>query len=101
MMAAVEKVRLEGMALRDVFKPNFLCKIDDAGENIFPISVAFVRESEKYGKLHSSLITFSHQNNDEVKNKVLHIESEDPELLDIFLKIIEREQNGAGSESKS
>ena len=85
-MAAFEKVRVEGMALRDVFKPDFLSKIDDRGENIFPISIAFVRESEKDGKLHSSLITFSHQNNDEVKNKILHIESEDPELLDTFKK---------------
>lgn len=100
-MAAIEKVRLEGTSLKDVFKDDFLSKIADTGENIFPISIAFVRESEKDGKLHSSLITFSHQNNDEVKNKILHIESEDPELLDIFLKIIEREQNGAGSEGKS
>jgi hypothetical protein len=100
-MAAIEKLRLEGRALGDVFKEDFLSRIADAGENIFPISVAFVREFEKEGKLHASLITFSHQNNDEVKNKVLHIESEDPELLDIFFKIIEREHNGTGSESES
>lgn len=95
-MAAVEKVRLEGTALKDVFKDVFLSKIADTGENIFPISIAFVREFEKDGKLHSSLITLSHQTNEEVKNKVLHIESEDPELLDIFLKIIEREHNVTG-----
>lgn len=100
-MAAIEKVRLEGMALKDFFKDDFLNKIADMGENIFPISIAFVREFEKDGKLHSSLITFSHQTNDEVKNKVLHIESEDPELLDMFLKIVEREHNGAGSKSES
>jgi hypothetical protein len=100
-MAAIEKVKLEGTALKNIFKDDFLSKITDTGENIFPISIAFVREIEKNGKLHSSLITFSHQTNDEVKNKVLHIESEDPELLDIFLKIVEREHNGAGSESES
>ena len=95
-MAAVEKVRLEGTALKDVFKEDFLSKIADTGDNIFPISIAFVREFEKDGKLHSSLITLSHQNNEEVKNKVLHIESEDPELLDTFLTIIEREHNVTG-----
>ncbi|MFY1112323.1 MAG: hypothetical protein AB3K77_11665 [Methanosarcinaceae archaeon] len=101
MMAAIEKVRLEGKALGDIFKEDFLNKIADSGENIFPINVAFVREFERDGKLHASLITFSHQNNDEVKNKVLHLESEDPELLDIFLKIIEGKHNGKGSENKS
>jgi hypothetical protein len=95
-MAAVEKVRLEGTALKDVFNEDFLSKIADTGDNIFPISIAFVREFEKDGKLHSSLITLSHQTNEEVKNKVLHIESEDPELLDMFLKIIEREHNVTG-----
>jgi hypothetical protein len=95
-MAAVEKVRLEGTALKDVFNEDFLSKIADTGDNIFPISIAFVREFEKDGKLHSSLITLSHQTNEEVKNKVLHIESEDPELLDTFLKIIEREHNVTG-----
>jgi hypothetical protein len=43
-MAAIEKLRLEGRALGDVFKEDFLSRIADAGENIFPISVAFVRE---------------------------------------------------------
>ncbi|HII00711.1 TPA: hypothetical protein HA351_03340 [Methanosarcinaceae archaeon] len=101
MMAAIEKVRLEGKALGDIFKEDFLNKIAYSGENIFPINVAFVREFERDGKLHASLITFSHQNNAEVKNKVLHLESEDPELLDIFLKIIEGKHNGKGSENKS
>jgi hypothetical protein len=96
LMAAVEKVRLEGTALKDVFNEDFLSKIADTGDNIFPISIAFVREFEKDGKLHSSLITLSHQTNEEVKNKALHIESEDPELLDMFLKIIEREHNVTG-----
>jgi hypothetical protein len=100
-MAAIEKVRLEGRALGDIFKENFLSRIADTGENIFPISVAFVREFEKEGKSHAGLITFSHQNNDEVKNKVLHVESEDPELLELFLKIIEREHNVTGSKSES
>lgn len=100
-MVAIEKVRLEGKSLGEIFKEDFMSKVFDAGENIFPISVAFVREFEKEGKLHASLITFSHQNSDEIKSKILHVESEDSELIDIFLRIIEREHNDTGSESET
>ena len=68
----------------------FLDKLNESGKDIFPVTIVFMNEFDVEGKKQVYPIVLNHINNDEVKNKVLHIESPNSELLELFIRIIEK-----------
>ena len=87
-MAKAEKLLIENKLLKDFLKDDFTNKLDKFGK-IFPISIVFINEIERDGKKISNPIIISHQNNEEVKNKIIHVESPDSDLIDKIVKLIE------------
>jgi len=78
------------MSLQDIFKDDFLKKLKKLGQNIFPVTVVFMNEFEKDGKKMAQPIVFNHQNNNEVKERIMHIESPNTELLGSISKLLEK-----------
>ena len=89
-MAKPEKVLIEHASLKDIFKDEFLQRITESGKDIFPVTIVFMNEFDVEGKKQAYPIILNHNSNDEVKNKILHIASPNSELLEMFIKIIER-----------
>jgi len=87
--AKPEKFVLEGITINDLIKEDFLEELRKKGGNIFPISLVFINEkSNEKMKLVSPLI-LSHQNNEEINNKILHIESPDSNLVESLKAMLE------------
>lgn len=91
-MAKPEKVLIERASLKDIFKDEFLQKISESGKDIFPVTIVFMNEFDVEGKKQAYPIVLNHNSNDEVRNKMLHIESPNSELLELFIKIIEKKK---------
>jgi len=89
-MAKAEKVQIENVTLNDIFKDEFIKKVKKLGKNIFPITVVFINEFDKDGKKQAYPLVLNHQSNKEVENKILHIESPDTDLLESFVKLLEK-----------
>lgn len=89
-MAKTEKVLIEHASLKDIFKEEFLEKLNESGKDIFPVTIVFMNEFDVEGKKQAYPIVLNHISNDEVKNKVLHVESPNSELLELFIRIIEK-----------
>lgn len=89
-MAKSEKVLIENASLKDIFKEDFLEQISKSAKDIFPVTVVFMNEFDIDGKKQAYPIALNHNNNNEVKNRILHIESPNTELLELFIKAIEK-----------
>ena len=88
-MAKAEKVQIENVTLNDIFKEEFIKKVSKLGKSIFPITVV-INEFERDGKKQAYPLVLSHQSSKEVETKILHIESPDTDLLDSFVKFLEK-----------
>jgi len=93
-MAKPEKFLIENYSLGDVFKEEFMQKIKGIDSSIFPTSIVFIVEKEDDGMKSIAPLIFSHQTNQEVEQKRLHIESPDTVLIEKAIKEFE-EENGA------
>lgn len=94
-MAKPEKYLLENYSIEEMFNEKFIEKLKSLKKDIFPVSVVFINEKNEGGCLKADPIIFSHINKNEVKNKKLHIESPDTEIVESIIKIIEGEiKNG-------
>lgn len=65
---ATEQIRISGIGVADLLNQNFLKKLADQKITPSPFLIAMDLNGE-------SLVTISHHDEEEVKNKVLHIES--------------------------
>lgn len=79
-----EKFKVEGFSLEEVFNKEFLDKINELGE-FFPVQMAFVRESDD-DKVLNSEIVFGVKNTVERKQKIIHIESSDTDVLENLME---------------
>jgi len=91
-MAIPERVLIENIRLKDVFKKEFLELISANQENIFPVNVMFIHETEKDGKKQAQPVILSHSNNDEVLKGKLHVDSPNPTILNKFIKALEAQK---------
>jgi len=88
-MAKAEKFVIENIAISDLIKEDFLEKLKKIDMNIFPVSLLFINEKEKEGVKQAFPLILNHQNNEEVKNRILHVESPNTELVKALTKILE------------
>jgi hypothetical protein len=77
----VEKVRLEGVTIRDVLKEDFIKAI---GQEYSPALLLLIN---KEGKMMTIL---SHQNPEELVKKIIHVESQDPKVVERLSKFLEK-----------
>ena len=92
-MAITEKVLIENKSLKDVFKEDFLESISTKEGELFPVNIMFIHETEKNGKKLGFPIIINHGNNQEVKDKKLHLESPSQEMLEKFIKALENKKD--------
>jgi len=88
-MAKAEKFILEDFCLKDVFKEEFIKKVESIGENVFPVTIVFVNETGEENTKSAFPIVFSHQNKGEVDNKIAHIESPNTDAVNNITKLLE------------
>ncbi len=84
MKSKIEKVQITGFDLEEIFSEEFLKKLKEL-DDFFPTTVAFFMDGdEKKGK-NATHIVMNIQNSVERKQKIIHIESSDSEILKKFL----------------
>ena len=88
-MAKAEKVLIENKLLNSIFKKEFLEGISEFETEIFPTAVVFINEMIIDGEKKGIPIILSHHTNEEIKNKQLHIESQNSDLIEFFIKFME------------
>ena len=91
-MAVPEKVLIQNKSLRDLFKEDFLESLSTKEGVLFPVNIMFIHETEKDGKKLGFPIVISHGTGQEVKDKKLHLESPDQEMLEKFIKALEKQE---------
>jgi len=91
-MAIPERVLIENIKLKDIFKEDFLKLISANEDNIFPVNVMFIHESEKEGKKQAYPVILSHSNNEEVLKGKLHLDSPNPDILQKFIQALETQR---------
>lgn len=87
--ARAEKYVLGNMTINDLIKEKFLEKLRTIDNNIFPVSLVFINEKGDEKNKQIFPLVISHQSNEEVKNKILHVESPDTELAKSVTEILE------------
>jgi len=90
-MAKAEKVLIENKLLNSIFKKEFLEGISEFETTIFPIAVVFINEMKIDGEKKGIPIILSHHTSEDIKNKQLHIESQNSDLMEFFIKFMEED----------
>ena len=94
-MAMPEKYSIQNKSLRDVFKEDFLESVSTSDGELFPVNVMFIHihKTEKGERKSAFPIVMSHGNDQEVKDKKLHVESSNQEMLEKFTKALENKKS--------
>lgn len=83
------RILKEGISLKDIFKEEFLNKLDENfGElEIFPVGVAFAL---KNGEITEDMVNLTYRDDEDIKNNILLIDvSKNPEYMDSIKKSLE------------
>lgn len=69
------KILKEGISLKDIFKEEFLNKLDENFEDldVFPVGVAFAVQKED---ITEDIIQLNYRNDDEINNNVVMIDTQ-------------------------
>ncbi|WP_304103910.1 hypothetical protein [Methanobrevibacter ruminantium] len=78
----------EGVTIKDYFNPEFLANLESAfeGFEIIPVGLAFALEKDDTPK---DTINMLHRNDDDVNNNRIMIDLNDPENMEIILKLLD------------
>ncbi|MBR0059136.1 MAG: hypothetical protein IJH63_02220 [Methanobrevibacter sp.] len=83
------RILKEGISLKDIFKDEFLNKLNDNFEDldIFPVGVAFVL---KNGEITEDMINLTYRNDEDINNDILLIDvNNNPDNMDFIKKSLE------------
>ncbi len=83
----VEGVRIKGFLIEDIMKENFLKEMQKNGIKSNVVGLVFMVENNKKKFLP---IILSHQNNKEVEDKIIHLDSQNSTILNKFVELIKR-----------
>lgn len=83
---SLEKVKKEGISLNSFFNKKLLEIIEEL--NLQSINITFVKHTEemKSKSLPPQMLIVNHENDKEIKEKIIHINSSDEKLLKEFLE---------------
>ena len=79
-----EKAKVTQIRVEDLLNKDFLNEMRNEGIKNIPVSL-FIHETGS-----NSIITVGHQNPKEYDEKVVHVESPNPELLQKILKVLDK-----------
>lgn len=77
-----EKVRVSGLSLRDLLKPEVLSKAEAEKLKMFPVFMVFQVEEPEM-----RMLTINHENRKEVEEGIIHVQSDSPEILHAFAEL--------------
>lgn len=83
------RILKEGISLKDIFKEEFLNKLDENfdGLDIFPVGVAFAL---KNGEITEDMINLTYRDDDDITNNIIVIDiGKNPENMDLIKKSLE------------
>lgn len=83
-MSTAEKIRLEDHNLHEILDEEFIEGLKNQSENdkSFPIAVVFLNEYTEGDEQDVDLVTISHESQEEIENETVHIESQNPNLVE-------------------
>lgn len=84
-----ESVLFEGIRISDFLDKKFLEKLKKEELELLPVSLVFIATEKEENKKTPYPIIIGHENPDEVKNKIMHINTPSTELSDKFIKMLE------------
>lgn len=78
----------DGVTVKDYFNPDFINKLESAFEdfNIIPVGLAFALEKDNVTQ---DTINMLHRTDDDVSNKRIIIDLNDPDNMEIILKLLD------------
>jgi len=79
----------KGLIINDLLKPDFLAELKKAKLNVVSL-ISIYEEKDKDGKPILIPVITGHENKQEIKHKILHLNSPNKELLDEILKIFKK-----------
>lgn len=83
------RILKEGISLKDIFKDEFLNKLNDNFEDldVFPVGVAFVL---KNGEITEDMFNLTYRNDEDINNNILLIDvNNNPDNMDYIKKSLE------------
>jgi len=87
----VERVKIKGILLRDLLNPHFIEQMEKAGFDMDYVHLVGVsKQGEKGDKGEMTQISFFHSNDEDVKTKQLHIDSEGEDHIDKIKTVLEK-----------
>jgi hypothetical protein len=91
MVIKAEKVLVEKINLKELLNKDFLDKlIKINGTKLFPINITFMNEKNIKGKPIFCSVVMGHESNEDVDKNIVHITSEDTELVEKISKILDK-----------
>lgn len=77
----------DGVTVKDFFNPDFINKLESTfeGFNIIPVGLAFALEKDNVTQ---DTINLLHRTDDDVSNKRIIIDLNDPDNMEIILKLL-------------
>ena len=83
------RILKEGMSLKDIFKEEFLNKLDEnfGDLEVFPVGVAFALKNEE---ITEDMINLTYRDDDDINNNVIVIDiGKNPDNMDLIKKSLE------------
>ena len=87
-MPEAEKFKFSSISIKDLLKKEVNEELEKSGLNVFPVNLMFINEEGEGNKKVANPIVLSHQNNKEVKDKVLHLDCPESKLSKVFTEIL-------------
>ena len=78
-----EKFRIRGLKIEDLLNPQFVKSLRDNNIEFIPFLLSLDLTSEK------EIVTINHENQKEVKENIIHIDSKTQHVLEKFSKVLD------------
>ena len=88
MSIEVEGLRVKGVLIKDFLKDDFVADIEALNKDVEVVALVVMKKNGEKGI--PTPIVFNHQNTNEVKDKILHLDCSDAEILQKLSKIVEK-----------
>jgi len=86
----IEGLKLKGISIKDLLLPEFIKSLEKAKINLNAVSLVFIMEEGNEKKKIVTPFVLNHQNSQEIKEKILHINGEKEKELKSLVEIIKK-----------
>lgn len=88
-----ERLKITNLLIKDILDKDFYNELSANNLNLVPISLVFLRVQKKElidGKPEFNItsLNLAHENENELREKILHVACQDPELLEKMSKLL-------------